>query len=231
MTNRSCFCSIALSLGALAVTISLTNSAAAQGLAVADTRTLSAPDRSEPSRGKTDLLPESRVVGAYAEVDAGILIFLRQGVGIAGGAKYGPFRAGVSYATFLSNPSFGGVPDGFDLRVNYLVGFNAAYFIGQKTDQGFYVQAMLHIKQQGVTNQADGAHVDLNSVATGLELGYVWKVYKGLYVAPRVGALYYVNKPQPGNDPVQVGSAEYDNSRHKNWDTYYIPTLSVGYSW
>lgn len=231
MTNRCLFSSIFLPLSALAALGCLASPAAAQGLALVDTKSLSAPDRSEPGRGKSELFPESRSVGAYAELDAGILIFLRQGVGIAGGAKYGPFRAGVSYATFLSNPSLGGVPDGFDLRVNYLVGFNAAYFIGQETDKGFYVQAMLHIKQQGVTNQDDGAHVDLNSVATGLELGYVWKVYKGLYVAPRVGALYYVNKPQPGNDPVQVGSAEYDNSRHKNWDTYYIPTLSVGYSW
>jgi hypothetical protein len=231
MTNGTFFASISLSIAALAAISSLASPVAAQSLARADTSTASAPDLGEPSRGNSELLPESRSVGAYAELDAGILIFLRQGVGIAGGAKLGPFRAGVSYATFLSNPSLGGVPDGFDLRVNYLVGFNAAYFIGQKTDKGFYVQAMLHIKQQGVTNQTDGAHVDLNSVATGLELGYVWKVYKGLYVAPRVGALYYVNKPQPGNDPVQVGSAEYDNSRHKNWDTYYIPTLSVGYSW
>lgn len=223
MTNRSFFTSISLPLSALAAIGALARPAAAQGLALTDSATPSAPDRREPGRGNS--------VGAYAELDAGILIFLRQGVGIAGGAKYGPFRAGVSYATFLSNPSLGGVPDGFDLRVNYLVGFNAAYFIGQETDKGFYVQAMLHIKQQGVTNQDDGAHVDLNSLATGLELGYVWKVYEGLYVAPRVGALYYVNKPQPGNDPVQVGSAEYDNSRHKNWDTYYIPTLSVGYSW
>jgi hypothetical protein len=73
--------------------------------------------------------------------------------------------------------------------------------------------------------------VDLDSLALGMELGYVWKVYKGLYVAPRVGALYYVKKPQPGNQPVTVGDRTYDNSRHKNWDTYYIPTLSVGYSW
>jgi hypothetical protein len=103
--------------------------------------------------------------------------------------------------------------------------------IGQSTDEGFYVQGMVHIKQQGVTNEDTGDHVNLSSLAVGLELGYVWKVYQGLYVAPRVGALYYIDKPQPGNDPVQVGDRTYDNSRHRNWDTYYIPTVSVGYSW
>src|SRR5262249_25681880 len=140
-------------------------------------------------------------VGAYAEVDLGILVFLKQGTGIAGGVVYGPFRAGLSYASFLSNPSLGGVPDGFDLRVTHLIGINAAYFIGERTDRGLYVQGMFHIKEQGVTNKASGAHVDLPSLAVGLEVGYVWKLYKGLYVAPRVGALYYVKTPQPGNQP------------------------------
>jgi hypothetical protein len=170
-------------------------------------------------------------LGAHAEVDLGILIALQQGTAIAAGVTYGPFRAGLSYASFLSNPSFGGVPDGFDLRVNYVVGINAAYFIGQDTDDGLYVQAMFHIKQQGVNNQESGAHVDLDSLALGMEVGYVWKLYEGLYLAPRVGALYYVKNPQPGNQPVAVGDRSYDNDRHKDWDTYYIPTLSVGYSW
>lgn len=170
-------------------------------------------------------------LGAHAEVDLGILAFLRQGTAIAGGVTYGPFRAGLSYASFLSNASLGGVPEGFDLRVNYVVGINAAYFIAQNSNRGLYVQAMFHIKEQGVTNKATGAHVDLDSLALGLELGYVWKVYKGLYVAPRVGALYYVKNPQPGNQPVTVGDRTYDNARHKDWDTYFIPTLSVGYSW
>jgi len=170
-------------------------------------------------------------VGAHAEVDLGILAFLQQGTAIAGGITYGPFRAGLSYASFLSNPSLGGVPDGFDLRVNSLIGINAAYFIGQDSDSGLYLQAMLHIKEQGVTNKATGAHVDLDSLALGVELGYVWKFFEGLYLAPRVGALRYVKTPQPGNEPVSVGDRTYDNDRHKNWDTYLIPTLSLGYSW
>lgn len=170
-------------------------------------------------------------LGAHAEVDLGILIALQQGTAIAGGVTYGPFRAGLSYGSFLSNPALGGVPDGFDLRVNCVVGINAAYFIGQDTDSGLYVQAMFHIKQQGVTDQESGAHVDLDSLALGMELGYVWKVYEGLYLAPRVGALRYLKTPQPGNQPVAVGDRLYDNDRHKDWDTYFIPTLSVGYSW
>jgi len=170
-------------------------------------------------------------LGAHAELDVGTLIALRQGAAFSGGVVYGPFRAGMSYATFLSNKSFGGTPDGFQMRVNYIVGFNAAYFVGQSSDKGLYVQGMLHLKQQGVTNEATGDHKDLDSVAAGLELGYVWKIYRGMYVAPRIGALYYVKKPQPGNDPVQIGDRMYDNARHKNFDTYFIPTLSLGYSW
>src|SRR5262249_27950002 len=138
-------------------------------------------------------------LGAHAEVDAGLMLAMRQSAGLAAGVVYGPFRAGLSYATFLSNNAFGGVPDGFSMRVNYIVGINAAYFIGQSSDRGLYVQGMFHIKQQGVTNEATGDHKDLDSLAAGLELGYVWKFWKGLYVAPRVGALYYLRTPQPGN--------------------------------
>jgi hypothetical protein len=176
--------------------------------------------------------PTPYKLGAHFEVDLGLMAILPQSAGLAGGVVWGPFRAGLSYATFKSNSSFGGVPDGFSMRVNYIVGINASYFIGRSTDDGFYVQGMFHIKQQGVTNAGTGDEKNLNSLATGLELGYVWKVYKGLYVAPRIGALYYVKKPQgPGNNPVQVGDRTYDNARHKDWDTYFIPTLSVGYSW
>ena len=171
-------------------------------------------------------------LGAHAEIDAGVLIALRQGAAFAGGVVWGPFRAGLSYATFLSNGSFGGTPEGFSLRANYIIGINASYFIGQSTDNGLYVQGMFHIKQQGVTNEATGDHADLDALAAGLELGYVWKVYKGLYVAPRIGALYYLKSPQgPDNKPVQLGDRAYDNDRHKIFDTYFIPTLSVGYSW
>lgn len=170
-------------------------------------------------------------LGAYADLDAGLMLIMKQSAGLAGGVVWGPFRAGLSYATFLSNAALGGVPAGFSLRVNYIVGLNAAYFIGRRTDEGLYLQAMFQIKQHGVTNEATGDHRDLDALAAGLELGYLWKIWNGFYVAPRVGALYYVKSPQPGNDPVQIGDRAYDNGRHKNWDTYFIPTVSVGYSW
>lgn len=185
----------------------------------------------EPPTTLTSPQPGYRL-GAHAEIDAGVLIALRQGAAFAGGVVWGPFRAGLSYATFLSNGSFGGTPEGFSLRANYIIGINASYFIGQSTDSGLYVQAMFHIKQQGVTNDATGDHADLDSLASGLELGYVWKVWRGLYVAPRIGALYYLKSPQGSdNKPVQIGDRAYDNGRHKVFDTYFIPTLSVGYSW
>jgi hypothetical protein len=176
--------------------------------------------------------PKSYKLGAHFEADLGLMVVMRQSAGLAGGVVWGPFRAGLSYTTFLSNSAFGGTPEGFSLRVNHIIGINAAYFIGRSTDDGLYLQAMFHIKQQGVTNQATGDHKDLDSLAAGFELGYLWKVYKGLYVAPRIGALYYLEKPQgPDNNPVLIGNRAYDNPRHKNWDTYFIPTLSVGYSW
>jgi hypothetical protein len=193
-----------------------------------------AADLPSPTTTTTlDLEPRAPYrLGAHFEVDLGLMAFLSQAAGMSGGVVWGPFRAGLSYATFKSNSSFGGTPDGFTMRVNYIIGINASYFIARSTDDGFYVQGMFHIKQQGVTNDGTGDHKNLDSLAAGLELGYLWKVYKGLYVAPRIGALYYVKKPQgPGNNPVQIGDLAYDNNRHKDWDTYFIPTLSVGYSW
>lgn len=203
-------------------------------VSVLSTLAFGAPAWAQDSTGSqaAAAAPAPYRLGVHAELDVGALIALKQGAAFAGGVVYGPFRAGLSYATFLSNKSFGGTPDGFQMRANYILGINASYFIAQRTDEGLYVQAMFHIKQQGVTNTENGAHIDLDSLAAGLELGYVWKVYRGLYVAPRVGALYYLKKPQgAGNRPVLVGGKEYDNDRHKNFDTYLIPTLSVGYSW
>lgn len=212
---------VLLSAGSLAASLLVAAGASAQTPATAATA-----ERAEAPA------PPAYHLGAHAELDVGTLLALKQAAAFSGGVVYGPFRAGLSYATFLSNKSLGGVPDGFSLRANYIVGINASYFIARRSDDGLYVQGMFHIKQQGVTNLENGAHRDLNSLAAGLELGYVWKVYRGLYVAPRVGALYYVKKPQGrANKPIDIGGREYDNTRHKHFDTYFIPTLSVGYSW
>ncbi len=218
-----------LGVATLASTLSMTAPASAQTGEASPPKDTPTPAAEPPTSSEA---AKPYRLGAHAELDVGALAFLRQGSAFAGGVVWGPFRAGMSYATFLSNKSFGGTPDGFTMRANYIVGFNVSYFIARSTDDGFYVQSMFHIKQQGVTNNDTGDHKDLNSLAAGLELGYVWKVYHGLYLAPRVGALYYLKKPQgSGNKPVRIGDLDYDNDRHKAFDTYLIPTLSVGYSW
>lgn len=224
-------------LGALAAILCLLASGPARSQPAAPSAAHSAATLAAGSAPSAPASPPATAtapyhLGAHAEIDLGTLLVLKQGAAFAGGIVWGPFRAGLSYATFLSNGSFGGVPDGFTMRANYIVGVNAAYFIGQSSDKGLYIQAMFHIKQQGVTNDATGDHKDLNALATGFELGYVWKLYQGLYVAPRIGALYYVKRPQgSNNDPVRIGDRTYDNPRHKVFDTYFIPTLSLGYSW
>lgn len=137
MTNRTFTAARILPfLCAFATLIALAEPAAATGA-----------DKPEPT-GTGAAEAERYRLGAHAEVDVGILAFLKQGTAIAGGATYGPFRAGLSYASFLSNASLGGVPEGFDLRVNYVIGINAAYFIAQNTDRGFYVQPMLRRKRR-----------------------------------------------------------------------------------
>ena len=90
---------------------------------------------------------------------------------------------------------------------------------------------MYHNKMQIVTEKSSGISKKLNSDLLGMEIGYVWYVYKGFYLTPRLGALYYIKSPQGrSNKPVQIGNSLYDNDRHKIWDTYFIPTLSIGYS-
>jgi hypothetical protein len=64
------------------------------------------PSSAAPAQAKHD---DFRL-GAHAELDLGILLAMKQGAAFAGGVVWGPFRAGMSYATFLSNKSFGGTP-------------------------------------------------------------------------------------------------------------------------
>lgn len=211
------------------VVLALLAASAASAQSAQRAPTLEAP---AALRGSEAARPAPYHLGAYASLDVGILLAMKQGAAIAGGVVWGPFRAGLSYATFLSNASFGGTPEGFSLRANYIVGLNVAYFIAQSSDEGLYVQAMLHLKEQGVTNLATGDSKNLDSIASGFELGYVWKLYRGFYICPRVGALYYFKSPQGSdNEPIQIGDRKYDNSRHKVFDTYFIPTLDIGYSW
>ncbi len=101
----------------------LANAAAAAPAAPAEAAPEPPPAPTAEPATKPDRL------GAYFELDVGVLIALRQSAAFAGGAVYGPFLLGLSYATFLSNPSLGGVPDGFTLRANDIGGLNAGYVI------------------------------------------------------------------------------------------------------
>jgi hypothetical protein len=126
---------------------------------------------------------------------------------------------------------FSGKPDGFDLTIEYIYSAHYSYFWSGKTDKGLYTRIMYHNKKQIVTEKISGISKNLYSDLIGLELGYVWYLYKGFYINPRIGALYYLKSPQgKDNNPVLIGNSLYNNDRHKTWDTYFIPTISIGYS-
>jgi hypothetical protein len=166
----------------------------------------------------------------FTELDLGLLA-MSGGVGSYSGVRKGPHSLEVGFQQFKSNASLGGTPDGFDLKVDYIYSVHYSYFWNGKTDKGFFTRVMYHNKKQVVTEKSSGISKNLYSDLVGVELGYVFNLYKGLYITPRLGALYYLKSPQgKGNNPVLVGNSSYDNGRHKNWDTYFIPTISVGYS-
>jgi hypothetical protein len=80
-----------------------------------------------------------------------------------------------------------------------------------------------------VTENSSGSSVALYSQLLGPELGYEWNFFQGLYIAPRIGALYYLQSPQgSSHDPVLVGGSQYDNPKHRLFDLYY--TLLIGWN-
>jgi hypothetical protein len=166
----------------------------------------------------------------FTELDLG-LVAMSGGIGSYSGVRKGPHSFELGFQQFKSNASLGGTPNGFDLKVDYIYSVHYSYFWNGKTDKGFFTRVMYHNKKQVVTEKKSGISRNLYSDLVGVELGYVFNLYKGLYLTPRLGALYYLKSPQgKGNHPVLVGNSLYDNGRHKSWDTYFIPTVSVGYS-
>jgi hypothetical protein len=166
----------------------------------------------------------------FSEIDLGLLA-TSGGYSNFFGVRRGPHSFELGYEHFPSPDAFGGTPDGFDMTVEYIYAVHYAYFWGGKKDKGLYTRLMYQNKKQIVTEKSSSITRALYSNLVGAELGYVLYFYKGLYVAPRLGALYYLQSPQgKDNDPVLVGSSYYDNDRHKTWDTYFIPTLSLGFS-
>jgi hypothetical protein len=166
----------------------------------------------------------------FSELDLGLLALVG-GIGNYSGIRKGPHSFELGYHHFDSPKGFGGTPEGFALKVDYIYSVQYSYFWNGKTDKGLFTRVMYHNKKQIVTEKSSGISKNLYSDLVGLELGYVIPLYKGLYITPRAGALYYLKSPQgKDNNPVEVGNSTYNNGRHKTWDTYFILTVSIGYS-
>lgn len=166
----------------------------------------------------------------YSEVDVPILV-LTGGIAANAGINYKNYRMSIGYEQFNApSKEFSGTPDGFKMRVDYIYAINFDYvFSKNKEENGAYTRIMYHNKKQYVENIATHDYKNLYSQLVGLEVGYIWKFYKGFYLAPRVGAMYYIKKPQgKENNPVLIGDVFYDNKRHKILDTYY--SFMLGYT-
>ncbi len=168
-------------------------------------------------------------LGGYVETDLGVLM-LFGGVGLLGGVSLGNVRAGLDFYRFESPyRSLSGAPAGFDLKVEGLLGADIAWHPFADRIDGPYVRAIGQIKRQRAENRVNGARRNLDSALLGPEIGWVFRVYHGLFITPRLGALYYVKSPQgKGNHPIDVGGASYDNSKHQTFDFY--GTLGLGYA-
>jgi len=177
-----------------------------------------------------DSTSNNRNCKLFVEFDVPITV-LTGGISANAGIRHNNYRLSLGYEHFKApSKQFSGTPDGFNMRVNYIFALNFDYFYAKsKIDKGLYSRLMYHNKSQFVENKASLDSKILYSQLVGLELGYVWKFFHGLYVAPRAGALYYLKSPQgKDNNPVLIGDAYYDNKRHKVWDTYY--SFMLGYS-
>ena len=172
-----------------------------------------------------DRAPE---LGAYLESDLGVLL-LFGGVGLFGGATYGPLRAGLGFYRFESPyRALSGAPKGFDVRVDGIVAADVAWHPFSERMEGGYLRLIGQLKWQRVENLDNGARKVLDSALVGPELGWLFRMRKGLYLTPRVGSLYYAAPPQgKDNRPVDVGGREYDNPKHRTLDNY--ATLGIGY--
>lgn len=167
----------------------------------------------------------------FSETDLGILVFTG-GFTQFFGLRKGPhsFELGRQHFTAPS-AVFSGKPEGFDLRVEYILSVHYSYFWNGKNDAGLFTRLMYHNKKQTVTEKESRQSKSLYSDLVGVELGYSYFFSKGFYITPRIGVLYYLKSPQgESNRPVRIGEKFYDNDRHKIWDTYFIPTVSFGYS-
>ncbi len=161
----------------------------------------------------------------HAEYDLGVLAL--GGIGVHAGPNRGPWTTAVGFYRFESKSALGGFDEDFKLHVDYIAAAQVGYFFDGQSDSGFYGKLIYQLKQQTVTHQASGAERALVSHLIGPEVGYEWDLWAGLFVRPRLGVLYYAKSPQPGREPVAVGSGRYDNPTH-NWVDAYV-TADLGY--
>lgn len=167
--------------------------------------------------------------GGIVEQDLGVLL-MSGGVGVFAGVTRGPVRAALGFYRFDSPyRALGGVPEGFELKVDGIVSLDVGVHLRGDGIEGPYVRGIVHGKRQRVENLDNGTRRTLDSFLVGPEVGWTFRVHGGLYLAPRLGALYYVLKPQGrAGQPVDVGGKAYDNPRHKTFDVY--GSVGIGYA-
>ena len=171
--------------------------------------------------------PDKKIekTGISIALDGGVALF--GGLGIHANWYYKNIFFGTGFYRFPSNPEFGGYDPKFNLFVDYIFAAQAGWYFWPGNKKGFYLAMIYHIKRQTVTEVSSGNSVRLYSQLIGPELGYEWNFWGPVYIAPRIGALYYIQRPQGyAGAPVSVGNSSYDNPNHKIWDLYY--TLSIG---
>lgn len=181
-----------------------------------------------PSTGRASE-PAAWRPGAVVESDLGVLL-MSGGTGLFAGPTLGPMRLGLGFYRFDSPFRFlSGAPEGFELQVDLLLSADLTWHFLRDGTEGPYLRVLGQWKQQRVENRDNGTRANLRSVVLGPEVGWVFRLYRGLYLAPRVGVLPYLQPPQPGNAPVEIGGRLYDNPKHKTVDVF--ATLGLGYAW
>ncbi|MBI2390569.1 MAG: hypothetical protein HYV09_13345 [Deltaproteobacteria bacterium] len=196
-------------------------------VALALATTLTGAARAEPVPAAPS--PQPWRWGGFVEDDLGVLL-MSGGVGLFAGPTYGPLRAGAGFYRFDSPfRALSGAPEGFELKVDAILAGDLTWHFASDRIEGPYVKAVVQAKSQRVENLESGARRSLSSFLVGPEIGWTIRVRGGLYLAPRLGALYYAVRPQgPDNRPVEIGGKPYDNDHHKTFDLY--ATLGIGYA-
>jgi hypothetical protein len=188
-----------------------------------------APAAPSPPDGGAAPAAARSPLGGYLEQDLGVLL-MSGGVGLFGGVRYGSLRGGLGFYRFQSPiPALSGAPAGFELSVDAILSADVAWHPLDDDMRGPYLRVVGQLKRQRVENRTNGARRTLDSTLLGPEIGWVARVWRDLYLAPRAGALFYLVPPQgKAGGPVDVGGLPYDNPKHQTVDLYV--TLGLGWA-